>query len=388
MLVDRVGGATQVTADMYDLGFTHSFLTADYAGTTPDDLAGLLEMIGRRRAVDSAASDAMLHLLAAQQRNDRMPLPLPAGIAVAHETGELARLRSDAGIVFAPSGPYVLVVLTQDAPSTNAARKVVVDVSRAVYAYFERGNLPTYEGLPPRLAREVLRTPDDQGRRPWLSDEWAQTLELAGAGVRPVDGRSDAALRDVAVPDLVALQAGAAAAGAPFWVREGYRSPTDEHTGLRPIDDPGCRATPPRTAETAPGRAVATPVPPETPGPATTAASQHWLGTVVTVADSASGEVGSGEFAQSRAGGWLLAHAWEYGYVPAPPESPSGERLGYEPWTLRWVGRELAARVHASTGGDPRAVAAELRAASQELDDLMAVGATHSLDDLLAPGRA
>jgi beta-lactamase class A len=378
MLLGRVGGETQVTADLYDLGFTHSFLTPDYAGTTPSDLARLLEMIGRRQAVSPTASDAMLSLLVDQQRNDRVPLPLPPEVAVAHKTGELTRLRNDAAIVFAPSGASVLVVLTDAAPSTNAARNAVVDVSRAVYSYFEPGNLPSYQGLPPRLAREVLQTPDEQGRLPWLQDEWAQTLDLAKAGVGLVDGHDDASLRDVAVPDLAMLQSAAAAAGVPFWIKEGYRSPTDKDTKVLPIDDAGCRVRqPPRTANTKLGRAVATPVPPKTPVPVTFVASQHWLGTVVTVADSASDEAESGEFAQSRVGGWLLAHAWEYGYVPAPAESPSAERLGYEPWTLRWVGREMAARLQARTGGDPTAVAAELRAASRELANLTAVRTRH-----------
>ncbi|HEY3107567.1 MAG TPA: D-alanyl-D-alanine carboxypeptidase family protein, partial [Chloroflexota bacterium] len=86
------------------------------------------------------------------------------------------------------------------------------------------------------------------------------------------------------------------------------------------------------------------------------------LGTAVTVADARSSEEASTDYASSRAGAWLLAHAWEYGYVPAPAETPAGEGAGYEPWTLRWVGREMAARLRERTGGDPTRVAAELAA--------------------------
>ncbi len=50
---------------------------------------------------------------------------------------------------------------------------------------------------------------------------------------------------------------------------------------------------------------------------------------------------------------WLAANAWQYGFIPALPESPQGLRLGYEPWRYRWVGRELAAQLRgAVTSGD------------------------------------
>ena len=32
--------------------------------------------------------------------------------------------------------------------------------------------------------------------------------------------------------------------------------------------------------------------------------------------------------------------------MPALPESKTGAAFGYEPWTLRWVGREMAAELH------------------------------------------
>ena len=41
-------------------------------------------------------------------------------------------------------------------------------------------------------------------------------------------------------------------------------------------------------------------------------------------------------------GRWLLANAWQYGFIPALAESPQGKALGYEPWDLRWVGRTMA----------------------------------------------
>ncbi len=65
----------------------------------------------------------------------------------------------------------------------------------------------------------------------------------------------------------------------------------------------------------------------------------------------------------------MLAHAWEYGFVAAPAETPAGKALGYEPWKLRWVGREMAARLHGlGYEQSPTAiVTAELSQAQQAL---------------------
>jgi hypothetical protein len=72
--------------------------------------------------------------------------------------------------------------------------------------------------------------------------------------------------------------------------------------------------------------------------------SQHQLG---TTADLSTWEIGYGirpAFAETAAGRWLLAHAWEFGFV-FPYTTAAEGRTGYiaEPWHVRWVGRPLAA---------------------------------------------
>ena len=433
MLIDRLGGENRITDEMFKLGMEWTTVTSERAYTSPGDVATLLEKIWRGQAVDPAASQAMLALLSAQQRNDRLPLPLPADVVVAHKTGELAKLRHDAGIVFAPSGPYVMVAMVQDAPSDAAARAAAVDVSRAVYAYFE-GSAPSFKGMAPRLAQEVLQTPNAQGRLAPLPDPWAQTLPLGRSGVKVAEGAKDATLRDVAVPDLVALQKAATAAGADFWVTAGHRAPTGaEASKAVPSTTLTCDyQLPPKPAPTAAPRsaddadpakgaprptagagtpssaanAAGTPKPPAsaaasapkpyanagagagapkapaalqppaegaaaqpaaTPKPVSPTASQHWLGTVVAVADSPAGERTADAEASSPTADWLLENAWRYGFVPALPESAAGAPLGYEPSTLRWVGRELAADLHARATGDPAGMAAELRVVAREV---------------------
>jgi hypothetical protein len=71
--------------------------------------------------------------------------------------------------------------------------------------------------------------------------------------------------------------------------------------------------------------------------------SQHQLGTAL---DFTTSEMGNGlgpRFAETRAGIWLQANAWRFGFV-FPYTAAGEERSGYrnEPWHVRWVGRELA----------------------------------------------
>src|SRR5439155_2089223 len=69
--------------------------------TTARALLTLMEAIAHGRAVDRAASEEMVAILKRQQFRDRIPAGLPAGIAVAHKTGEITRIQHDAAIVYA-----------------------------------------------------------------------------------------------------------------------------------------------------------------------------------------------------------------------------------------------------------------------------------------------
>lgn len=84
--------------------------------------------------------------------------------------------------------------------------------------------------------------------------------------------------------------------------------------------------------------------------------SEHQLGTALDFrsADDATPPWELDDFADTDAGGWLLDHAWEYGFVLSYPRGAADETCySYEPWHYRYVGREIAAAIHAS-GQTPR----------------------------------
>lgn len=373
MLLERDGGPDRVNADMKALGLTHSEITDDAAYTSAGDVAHLLKLILTKRAVNPAASGGMLQLLLQQRRNDRLPMVLPPGIPVAHKTGELTNLRNDAGIVFAPSGPYLFAALVSNAQNEGYARDTIQDLARVVYTAFEPGGVPSYDGLAPRLAAEIFQVPDSRGRLSPI-DEWNEVVSVAGRGIGLTATAKDVQLQEPAISDLFAMQQASANANATFWVAQGYVPPRAiDRPMVDPTDAVDCAVTfpPPPTPE--PDATSADTSVSEQPAPSPTPsapphASQQWLGTVVEVSDRLDGPA-SGDFRSSAAGQWLLANSWEYGFIPALPETSTGAKLGYEPTKFRWVGTDLARQIHdQSSAGDYAQVATtQLRQAEADL---------------------
>jgi hypothetical protein len=75
----------------------------------------------------------MVARLSRQQINDRLPAALPDGVVVAHKTGNLPGLTHDAGIIFTPSGPRVVVAMTWDAFDADAYA-FIANVASTVYS--------------------------------------------------------------------------------------------------------------------------------------------------------------------------------------------------------------------------------------------------------------
>jgi beta-lactamase class A len=142
ILIEHLGAANvQRTTDALGAGGMHvlrgvedekAFEKGLNNTTTARALLTLFEKIGRGQAVDKPASDEMLAILERQKVNGRIPAGLPAGTVVAHKTGDITRIRHDAGIVFAPR-PFVLVVLVRGLDDAAAADALIAAIARAVY---------------------------------------------------------------------------------------------------------------------------------------------------------------------------------------------------------------------------------------------------------------
>jgi beta-lactamase class A len=100
--------------------------------TNAQGLAMLLEAIAEGQAVDADASRQMVEILERQKFNEGIPAGVPAGVQVAHKTGELARLHHDAAIVYAKR-PFVLVILVRGMPDIKDSSALMADITRLLY---------------------------------------------------------------------------------------------------------------------------------------------------------------------------------------------------------------------------------------------------------------
>lgn len=104
---------------------------------SPSDVARLLVAIHRGEGLQKDSRDAIITIL-------RKPKPsalreaVPSTIPVANKTGTLEGVAADAGIVYLPDRPYVLVVTTTYIKNNAAGEAAIRAASQAAFDYFNR----------------------------------------------------------------------------------------------------------------------------------------------------------------------------------------------------------------------------------------------------------
>jgi D-alanyl-D-alanine carboxypeptidase (penicillin-binding protein 5/6) len=122
----------------------------------------------RRGVVGAGDSAAMLaHLLACEDRS-MSPRDLPRGYRVAHKTGLVSGVRTDAGIILGPAGPIAFCLLTADNRDRRGpggeADALAARFARELVGHFEavaaeaRDAAPLAEGASGELVAELQRT--------------------------------------------------------------------------------------------------------------------------------------------------------------------------------------------------------------------------------------
>jgi LAS superfamily LD-carboxypeptidase LdcB len=183
---------------------------------------------------------------------------------------------------------------------------------------------------------------DDILTTPRGYDQWSTTLvdtilrlpstytppdlvKIASLGV-PGTGQ----VRDVIAADLQAMSTAAAAAGSAIGVESAYRSYADQQRVFAKW-------------VTLYGRAQALRI------SARPGHSEHQLGLTIDFRSDPPVATLNNSWGTTAAGKWMRNHAWEYGFIMSYPKGKSSLTCyDYEPWHFRYVGRDLAALVHAS----------------------------------------
>jgi len=137
MLAEKVGwDAIQAAAD--EIGASNTTIKTPIS-TSAEDVGLLLEHIYKGEVGSFESSEQIIDLLTKAQINNRIPAKLPQDLRIAHKTGELSRVRNDAGIVFLDGNPYLIVMMSKNLKGEDEAIENLAQVSKIVYDYYASG---------------------------------------------------------------------------------------------------------------------------------------------------------------------------------------------------------------------------------------------------------
>ena len=154
LVVDAIG-LPATTAAMKELGYPETQLNAKVfrrdvsiaplrsekyglGSTTAIDMVKLVTQLKRGELAGPEATEAMIDHLINCDDKSRFPLLLPPKVKVAHKTGSVTRVRTDAGLLMGPGCTIALCVLTDNNKDIrwtddNAGIKLSADIAKSVY---------------------------------------------------------------------------------------------------------------------------------------------------------------------------------------------------------------------------------------------------------------
>ena len=279
----------------------------------------------------------------ASRRSRALVFALPVGVAVTAlgALWSLAEVPADAGADERPVPAAAAQLPAIDVEATIAADPCAdAAVQIALAAGDDAATIAAFGGGEPfRAAVAAGNAPCislSDPERIWVVVNKARPLEPAS--FQPSElvdvemqatSRSDT-LREEAASAIDALAAGVSDAGAgTLGMNNGYRSfGLQQTTYSGHVDARGQSAADEVSAR--PGH------------------SEHQTGLALDVVSCSGGCGGIHDFGGTTESDWVIAHAWEHGYIVRYESGRTGI-TGYapEPWHLRYIGPELAAAYHA-----------------------------------------
>lgn len=126
---------TPITTSAYDIA---NFFRIIFCRTEnlPESYQGCQSLADQPAFTKEEANDVIKYL-SLDQLNNRIPAKLPEGVKIVHKTGELGRIRHDAGIVYLTGRPYIIVLMSQQLQYEDEAVETLAEISKDVYEYFK-----------------------------------------------------------------------------------------------------------------------------------------------------------------------------------------------------------------------------------------------------------
>lgn len=125
-------GWEKQNSDLAALGFTHTNLKT-LQQTSASDVAQYFVRLYKGTLLSPSSTAYLMNLLKSQQVNNRLPQGLPAGTVMAHKTGDLWDVVHDAGIVYGPKGPYLVVMMSGKWANVGNAPGRFASLSQQLY---------------------------------------------------------------------------------------------------------------------------------------------------------------------------------------------------------------------------------------------------------------
>ena len=274
-------------------------------------------------------------------RSSRAVPPTIAIVVITVFVGALFTRSTGSGVaIVGPSDPPVASIPDRGAGGGGAAEHQAKATSSVPSASLG-ALLSTSSPAAPMTPLPVCRYADEPAARV-AYDDWQRTIvdttRRLPKGYVPPDlvpvsraGLSGGGtIRRVAIADLRALATAARNAGVRLAVESAYRSEARQRRTF---------ASWARSSGEAEARRFS----------ARAGHSEHQLGTAIDFKAAGAGSPWTQAFARSRPGRWLAANAWRFGWIQTyPPGAQAQTCYGDEGWHYRYVGRDVAAEVHAT----------------------------------------
>ena len=105
--------------------------------SSPADFCTILEKLHRGEIVSRQASDDILSIMTLDKEG-WLKSGLPSSVSIANKAGDIEGIKCDAGIVYLENNPYIICVMTKMLSDDTDGGKIITDISKNAYSYFER----------------------------------------------------------------------------------------------------------------------------------------------------------------------------------------------------------------------------------------------------------
>jgi beta-lactamase class A len=95
--------------------------------TTAAEMCALLDRLRQPQYA------SLLALLRRAVGDGKLEAGIPPGTPIAHKVGDLPGVEHDAGVIFAPNGPYIVAALSVNLPDIERGRQTIAAASRLVW---------------------------------------------------------------------------------------------------------------------------------------------------------------------------------------------------------------------------------------------------------------